>query len=284
MPMRRTWYGIAWVMLLAACQPNEQASPLVRKHDAAVAIMHERPDAALPALKEACEAGIAQGCANVAWLMINKHMADAQTAIAYYERSCELGSKAGCNNLANLYVEGILAPHDDAKAFHYIRKACDLGHGTACYRAGYITLVGKLTELDMEKVRAYYQRSCNFGDTTGCYDLGYLYLDVHRTKVKRQPEKAYGLFEYGCTEQRFMKACTTQGYLLQHGDGVAKDTEAAKELYRKACSEDEAFACNNLASMFEDGSAGVVDKPLAQRFFGKACQLSSEFCEEVTKP
>lgn len=278
------WQSIAVMLLLAACQPSQQQSQQERAHDAAIIIMHDRPDEALPKLKDACEAGIARGCANAAWLMLDKNMADVQTAISYYERSCAMGSGIGCNNLANIYAEGVLVTHDDPKAFHYIRKSCDLGYGVACYRAGYITLVGKLTPRDMNKVRAYYKRACDLGDTVGCYDLGYVYLDVHSIKVTKQPEKAYALFERLCTEERFMKACTTQGHMLLKGEDVAKNTAKAKEIFRMACSEDEPFACNNLASMYEDGSAGMVDTHQAARFSEKACQLSAEFCGEPVEP
>ena len=55
------------------------------------------------------------------------------------------------------------------------------------------------------------------------------------------------LFEKLCDDGLTL-ACGSLAYMVEHGQGLAKDRERAKALYRKACVAGMPLACDKLRS------------------------------------
>jgi TPR repeat protein len=64
-----------------------------------------------------------------------------------------------------------------------------------------------------------------------------------------------------------LKACNYLGYMYAQGQGGARDQGKAREVYQKACEQNNLSSCASLGSLFQD--TGNNDE--ARKYFKKAC-------------
>jgi uncharacterized protein len=80
----------------------------------------------------------------------------------------------------------------------------------------------------------------------------------------------------GCREQcrrGDINSCDVLGFMLWHGQGVAKDLALAAATYDKGCQHGDSIACSNLAAFHYDGVGLAKDPSKGVKLFERACDL-----------
>ncbi len=83
---------------------------------------------------------------------------------------------------------------------------------------------------------------------------------------QQQYVQALMLFSEACNGGE-MRACNYLGYLYAQGLGVPRDTEKARTIYQRACTQANLTSCASLGSLYQ-GSGDVIE---ARNYFKRAC-------------
>ncbi len=79
-----------------------------------------------------------------------------------------------------------------------------------------------------------------------------------------------------CAAGETLDSCFERALKLAKGDGVAKDTRTAFELFLSGCSLGSSGACNSAGWGFIHGYGGKEDPAAAGRFFARGCPTGNE--------
>jgi TPR repeat protein/serine/threonine protein kinase len=112
--------------------------------------------------------------------------------------------------------------------------------------------------------------ACSKGSPRGCVLEGY--LNEHGEGVAVDPAKALALYTEGCNGGDAL-GCSNLGVAYEHGRGSAIDLAQAFAAYRKGCDGGIARACSNLGRMFQSGRGVAQDFAQAFALFTKGCDL-----------
>lgn len=264
-----------------------------------------------PAIEAACAETPGLECIALGWMQENGRgfAKDPLKASSAYERACNAGILEGCTNLAVLYAIGEGVNRDAARRDELLKRACDGGEPTACTNSGVIkagihaairTNVrgvtvfkfacedvlnvgcsgwGKRFEVAMgaaparEESRKLLQKACDAGEQNGCVNLGA--LSRYGLGGPLDPERAYQLFEGACKSGN-AGGCGEFGTMLWLGKGVKRDRTEADRLLVQACDWGEADSCivraSNLLARPDTANAafGELDK-LCTAGIGQGC-------------
>lgn len=141
---------------------------------------------------------------------------------------CDQGDAASCKVAGLLYFTGVTREIDNDKAFNYFKKGCDGDDKEACSYLGQMYLEGKGTKQDAQKAVEAFDKSCRNGDSLACTNLGIFYLGG--IGVKKDVIKGAAYLRKACGKDDWHGCAKFAMYL-----DIAKDTERAKEFYKKAC-------------------------------------------------
>jgi TPR repeat protein len=167
----------------------------------------------------------------------NGYPRDLALSVRAYRRGCDLGEAVSCNNLANDEYYGDGTPLDWASAARVYAKACDLGEKVACANVGFIAEYGDGVPRDMKRAEEAYREACTLESAYGCIHLDM--LAAYESGVPHAPDKAVARWRSACEaptpSQAATRACAYYGVMLEDGKGVARDSERATSLMRRAC-------------------------------------------------
>jgi TPR repeat protein len=235
------------------------------------------PARALAAFQKSCDAGYANGCANLGIRLAFGPSHDAVKGAAAFARGCGLGSARSCE------IAGEAALQSDAQqALKLFSKGCDGGDFIACTNAGFILAGGGGASVQRDDAKAleFARRACFGGEAVACGNAGYK-IELGES-VPADPGAALVLYARACKLQD--SQCFRGGMLLATGAaGVPKDDAAAKQLLDKSCGAGggtASMACVVAGGLY--GSAGKAApagldhtistmKPQCDQKEGRAC-------------
>lgn len=205
-------------------------------------------------------------------------IADHATAALYYDRGCNLGSAGACNNFGVIKEKG-LGGHevDKAAAAQLYSKACDAKDQIACANLGDFYIQGVGVPRDVKKALSLLEKSCELKTARACHLLGEIYR--HGDGVPHDPLRANRFYEQGCKmEKPSSYACTALGYQFEIGNGVEKNVPKAIEAYEKACANGGMTGCTNLVSLHFAGKYSAMTDADAVKKATYACEQNAYSC------
>ncbi len=158
-------------------------------------------------LSERCDDGELERCVELALRMLDDdaHARDEVRGVELLEYACLNGQAQGCRGLARAYDAGTGVSPDTGRAMELYTRACAMKDYRACHQAGSQHLNGELRAPDPEAALTYLRVACDEGDV--------------------------------------LEACLELAALLERGEGVPQDREAARALRRRVCDAGMADAC-----------------------------------------
>ncbi|MEM9046219.1 MAG: hypothetical protein AAGC81_16160 [Pseudomonadota bacterium] len=243
--------------------------------------------------RQACEAGLGQGCQ----LFSGENSVDQDQRREVLEAACAGDVAAACT------VLGLSWQKNDRDAVPLLERACAKGDGDGCtYLArsiddndGNDDLEG--LEPDLDRARELFIRGCELGSVFGCSQTAYRYR--HGELFPRDLEKALIFAKQACSSQR--KPCEEEESALlalerqalsdQHGDlqavliarydGVKPTHIGRVRRARLWCQEGDLTACVELGGYYDIsayGDEGAVEIYATDRAWTKA--LYTHACDE----
>ena len=129
---------------------------------------------------------------------------------------------------------------------------------------GWIYKRGLGAEIDPAQSEYWYSRAIAGGSTLAIYHLGHLYLD------SLDYVKAADVFEKGASIN-YPPAMFCLGCMYLEGQGVSRDFEKARLLFKRAADQKNVFDKRKLAAMYLTGKYGLRD------FFNRVSLFCSVF-------
>jgi hypothetical protein len=169
----------------------------------------------------------------------------------------------GQYTLALMLNEGVGVLQDFTLARSWMSKSAINGYAPAR------TALGLLAESDGEKKAAiiYFESAAKQGHALAQYKMGY--YQYYGKVVKKERAKAFSNFllsaQGGNSESLAFLAD-----MYHNGDGIKKDDKEALNWARKSAATDDVKGQYLLGLLLYRGSAGVLDRPLAEEWFLKA--------------
>ena len=178
-----------------------------------------------------------------AYYFVDEKDKNYEKANKYYEEACKLNDGSACNTVG-FHYENAMGYETDLKTAHkYYKKACEeFKDNYGCGSLGYLYLVGNSAD-DFANESDFYVKACKFNDGENCSDLenflkNYDFID-------RDYKKAKELLEFSCNK-KCPESCGVLGVMAEYGKGVEKDTNKAKQMYKKACDLEYKLGCEEL--------------------------------------
>ncbi len=232
-----------------------------------------------------------------------------QRAFELAREGCEgsIPEPRACFALGTIHEQGAGGvSRDTVKAKSLYEHACKDKHGTACARRGAMALEGPAP--NEAEAKPFLETACALYDPEGCLALGNLFPNPRATGDGYRAEQAFTtacngglargcakaarlrwpewrqspdwpevarLLEKGCDgELRDALACFDRGRLFEHGLGVQRDEQRARQLYDAACRDvnpqdpEGQRAC---AHAHTRGARFIVDGTMLLRALEAAC-------------
>ena len=188
------------------------------------------PAKAMTLSQRACDLGQADGCANVAALLVDDRR-DFARAERLSAQACDRNSAHGCYVLSVIQDGRYGMPARLREAGQAVEKACRLGWGTACYQQGFNLAKQARDSAHWGQVADLYLAACDAGSADGCNGLGALAAEGRTGKPDGDTARTY--FTLGC-ERRSALACRNLAAILSDGRLVPADSNAAKQALERA--------------------------------------------------
>jgi len=188
----------------------------------------------------------------------------AQLALA--QRACD-GEANYCDVLAGIRIgaakgKGAAAlAHAKKAAANLYRRACDAKNTRACVRLGTAYGTGAGVAQDVSRASALFYEACHAGEGHGCLHLGYFYADG-TGPIAKDPAKATANYKRaaellepvcqnaidvydkrGIRHWHGLAACSTVGYQLIEGVGIAKNQSRGRKLMKELCALGQSDSC-----------------------------------------
>jgi TPR repeat protein len=246
------------------------------------------PEAAITAYDNACRAGSGLGCLGLAAMYARGHGVDAdpRKAATYFE-SARSALQAGCNGAdprSCLYAARAFYNDEDTRTRPerrlLLKRACERGVAGGCVDAlidrlrpggpGVTAALGTLDQL------------CTRGAPGACSILAW-HLE-HETRPGRNDDgaraAALALMIRGC-EIGDRDGCVAAGQRYDRGRGVARDDEAKRSYFGRACDRGAGLGCLYLA---RDAALAPGREDRVAGFAQRACELGeAEGCAMLVR-
>ncbi len=237
--------------------------------------------------REACEAGNATGCYELAIVYREGEgvAPDPKRETELLERACTGGEGRGCFNLAlkaDLDFDATVEQAALDRARGYFERGCAAQFPGACFNIGEYYLSGRGVTKDIDRALAYMERACLIGTRQagpGCLSLAFKY-DVHGgAMVRNDPALSNRFFELGCGMGE-PDACRNLADHYKRGFGVTQNWARARALFAVACADANEMQCLELSpnEHFGGGSAYTADDVEPQR--RRAAGLYVDACND----
>lgn len=179
-------------------------------------------------------------------------------------RTCERGNQDACATLgASVAFPAIGGTQDLPKAVTLLTRACESGRG--CGTLGVMSELGVPgAPTDVDKT---FERACEGGALECALGVAHELRGPSGRELPEAWKQRLASVDLAAECARSPDACGLAWQPL-----LAPATAAIRASYEKGCSAGSSLACNNLATLYAEGQAGVEQNPeLAQERFKKAC-------------
>lgn len=186
---------------------------------------------AIPLFRTACDADVAQGCAELAatyrdaW-QLGDYLAQS---VALDEKACGLGYFPGCVAAGQAYLFGAGVPEDRAKGLKYLEATCSERESSGCLLLAKIYEEGMGVPVDLKRSNSYYEVAANQEQVVSI-DTAQLAFVVHVD---------------GCNHGDPL-GCFNAGVMLHEGVEVDRNLSTARELFDQACQDGSDLACERM--------------------------------------
>jgi len=198
--------------------------------------------------------------------------------------SCKAGDATACLTLGAALLAGTGGLKADGRAAVVAwDTGCSAGSGASCAAAARVMFgkVGNGAKPDVERALAWNLKGCALGFADSCTEAGNSML--FSDLVARNEAEGVVLITRAC-ELKETFACNALASFFEDGSfGVAKNAAKALSLRVKACEAGGAEACLAMGLMYDKGQGAEVNKPRAHALYEKACAAGSgEACLYVS--
>lgn len=195
--------------------------------------------------------------------------------------SCESGEDCLRKGYEQFEVGGV--DLDRELAYVYFDRGCELDHAPSCHEQGDMFRMLGLgsyphTEWAKEWKIHLYEKACAGGYGIACMRLG---EQLEGSARRRAYERANPHLRAGCDAGR-VKDCSWLADNLHSGRGIAQDQAEAAELFKAACLNKSAYACEYYAVILQDGEGVPENWKASRKWLAKACKLDREDCGKLT--
>jgi uncharacterized protein len=270
---------------------------------------------------KACDGRIARACFRLGALYTKGLgvIRDDMRAKTLFIKACDYGDIGGCFNLGGSSISTETAPGDIASKVAVFEKTCGEGIAQACFNVGafygrnfIVVRYGGLTEdaiaRDIIRAKTFYEKACDGGIVVGCFNLAVILageadrardkaercrdfeglcelLGEHRNRISNAKifdvERAISFYAKACNDE-FAAACFNLAVLYYEGFSVKRDFSSALSSYIKACDKGIGESCFNIGNMYRNAEITPFDIKRAVSFFAKSCGLGlAEGCVEL---
>lgn len=258
-----------------SCKSGDQAACIRLGRSSIEALA---PDRALDYLEPACTAGNAEACGLSSRILLDSLSDRDQRACSRAVAACGQGDRLGCGVLG-------FAQFEKYCSASYVRPA-DVMLGEACeetadprFCAALVLMWGdgRVTAFPKARADAIANTMCTgaSGSADGCLTLGVALkqraVRGHRSADEVDSARA---FEHAC-ERGATAACGLAGVAYSLGEGVAKNTELAFQLFNRACDQQDGPSCDAIGSMYQHGVLVQEDANRARKSYELACSLGT---------
>lgn len=167
-------------------------------------------------------------------------------AAHYFAAACQAGNADGCANLATqfLFLREARSDKDVARALNRLERECGKGtDGRSCYLVGFAHETGRGRPVDAERARELYDEGCRRGDLDAC--KSFARIRCSGNGAAGELEGARRVLETAC-ETGDPESCMYLAYFWLGGNGVERDEQRARALLEKACQLGSDQACDAL--------------------------------------
>lgn len=203
--------------------------------------------------REACEAGNATGCYELAMMYRDGEgvTANRKTYLELLNRACNGGSGMACFNLGinadPTDKDGISrgSKEQQGKAAEYFERGCNLGYAKACANLSYYLGNGLGVPKDLKRSAQLLESACNEDNLEAgraCFMLSGYYDGHDKPKLVEDPALANRYLLRGCNLTD-VDSCINLGYHLRTGYGLARDMVRSNTLYAMICDDGSEREC-----------------------------------------
>lgn len=306
-----TQYAKAWKLLERTC-PKDGNACLAR------AMMFQKGygttldlDKAMASFAQACEAGVSDGCTQLAFMLESKPGREADS-LAYWrkgcvydhagacsiaaralvvadrnskdardlaERACELDTTQ-CEILAKIYDFGMagLAKPDRAHATGLFRSLCDAGDRGNCVALAARTRAGIGITANADAADKLLEDACAADEPSGCAALAQQF-----TSNKKDDAHGFVIAQKGCNLGN-AHACYVAGWMTRYNRrGTPKAEDAVTSVdalpwFERGCDAERPspHACLEAAQIHDKGLGKAADKVAAAVRYKKACDVEED--------
>lgn len=198
-----------------------------------------------------------------------KNRATARRMLQY---AADSGYVSAAYTLGSKLLEGEGLPKDEAEGLRYLRMAAKGGNGYAAYRLGLCYRDGQAVAADRNRYLRYMKQAVQLGDADAVFQLAN--VQFHRENYTDTYDLMRLLADTG-----YPAALSFLAFLLKHGTGCEKDTEAALRLYRKGAQAGDADCLAGYAELTEQTGDDDRTQQKAFRLWQRAAEAGNERAE-----
>lgn len=194
---------------------------------------------------------------------------DMNAQVRNLDISCQGGDAMSCYQVAQFYNHGSVVEADAERALALYDRACRLGMIQACQQRVAVLLTGEASvQRDTEGAFDYLLTLCARGTDNYCYTVGHFVLSDESLHLDLA--RAYNVFRMTCLDGE-SNSCVSAGVLRATGEGISTDFDMANQYYRRACDAEIAMGCANLATLYFFGQGLERDVERARELLTWAC-------------
>jgi TPR repeat protein len=228
---------------------------------------HEQAERRRRHLEAAAEAGFAQACDTLGGdyqhpMAVFHQKPDLEKAYAWYERAGRSGLGVALRNQSFFLANGLSADKDEKRALEIALRGAEAGDAMAMINAAMFFRDGTGTQKDVGLARHWIDRAAATGHWAGFLEKGFALqvgaygYETNRTAGVAEWQKALGT--RNCEVLEMLSAFYANGAVGE------PDRKTAVKLAEAAFIQGSGRAAMRLATIYEDGGAGVApDKELA---------------------
>ncbi len=185
-----------------------------------------------------------------------------------FQRGCSLRSWTACKNLGQHYYRGRGGQKDELKAGLAFTKACKYGADKPCAWIDALYRRSGATQRQRKRAVSALDSACSDAQPNerACYTLARLFA-YGGYIANKNPQRAFQLFKEGC-ERKYQSSCVQLAHMYRRGIGVVQDAKRAKALFTTQCNGSAPASCAWLGVQLWQENRRKDAVPL----FKRACQ------------
>lgn len=206
---------------------------------------------------------------------------DPAEARKWYQKAETIGYVPAGNIVGNMYETGYGGKRDIKRAFQSYKAAAELGYGPAQYNLGRLYEAGDGVAADQKLASGWYQEAAKNGHAEALYKMAYRY-DLGEGGLPHDPEKALVYYKEAAIKGQ-PDALNAIGASFYSGEGLDKDSVAARKWFEQAALRGQPDAMFNLGVMLMNGEGGDADNAMAYVWFNLARQSGNDKADTALK-